>query len=179
MRYCPNPKAGNFPCLIQRLTVPSLTRKSSAISSTVSMSLSLSDGRSCYVTEEQRHFGFFVHRESRLVRIQVKTGRLKPDGGSFIFDTQSIHHKNRTENVRGGYVGSAEYFAIYLPDNGKVYMIAINQAPKSDMELHFKSAGVNFGGRHGRMSHYTYEEALAMQFTVYWAEDYEIELRPL
>jgi len=127
-----------------------------------------------YVTEEQRHFGFFVHRESRLVRIQVKTGRLKPDGGSFIFDTQSIHHKNRTVNVRRGYVGSAEYFAAYLPDNGKVYMIAIDQAPKSDMELHFKSAGVNFGGRHGRISHYTYEETLSMKFTLYWAEDYEI-----
>ena len=51
--------------------------------------------------------------------------------------------------------------------------------PKSDMELHFKSAGVNFGGRHGRISHYTYEETLSMKFTVYWAEDYEIELRPL
>gem|GEM_PF-5546662 len=53
-------------------------------------------------------------------------------------------------------------------------MVPTNQAPKSDMELHFKSAGVNFGGRHGRVSHYTYEEALSMKFTVYWAQDYEI-----
>jgi GTPase len=49
-------------------------------------------------------------------------------------------------------------------------MVPTNQAPKSDMELQFKSAGVNFGGRHGRISHYTYEEALSMKFTVYWAE---------
>jgi PD-(D/E)XK endonuclease len=27
-----------------------------------------------YVTTEERHFGFFVHREARLVRIQCKTG---------------------------------------------------------------------------------------------------------
>jgi hypothetical protein len=127
-----------------------------------------------YVTEEQRHFGFFVHRESRLVRIQVKTGRLKLDGDSFIFATQSLHHKSKTEHVRRGYIGEAEYFAVYLPDNGKVYMIAIDQTPKNDMELHFKSAGVNFGGRHGRISHYTYEEAHSKNFTVYWAEDYEI-----
>jgi PD-(D/E)XK endonuclease len=127
-----------------------------------------------YVTEEQRYFGFFVHRECRLVRIQVKSGRLKHDGGSFVFSTQSLHYKSKTENVRRGYAESAEYFAVYLPDNSKVYMVPTNQAPKSDMELHFKSAGVNFGGRHGRISHYTYEEALSMKFTVYWAEDYEI-----
>jgi hypothetical protein len=82
--------------------------------------------------------------------------------------------KSKTENVRRGYAESAEYFAVYLPDNSKVYMVPTNQAPKSDMELHFKSAGVNFGGRHGRISHYTYEEARSMKFTVYWAEDYEI-----
>ena len=96
-----------------------------------------------YVTEEQRHFGFFVHRECRLVRIQVKSGRLKPDGGSFVFSTQSLHYKSKTENVRRGYAESAEYFAVYLPDNSKVYMVSTNQAPKSDMELHFKSAGVH------------------------------------
>ena len=27
-----------------------------------------------YVTEEHRSYGFFVHRESYLIRIQVKTG---------------------------------------------------------------------------------------------------------
>ena len=126
-----------------------------------------------YVAEEQRHFGFFVYRESRLVRIQCKTARLKSDGGSFIFDTRSVH-KNKTSRMRRGYKGKAEYFAAYLPENGKVYMVAVDAAPKVDMELHFKSAGVNYGGRHGRVSHYTYEETLSMKFTVYWAEDYEI-----
>jgi len=51
-----------------------------------------------YVTEEQRHFGFFVHRECRLVRIQVKSGRLKPDGGSFVFSHSlfTIRARQRT-----------------------------------------------------------------------------------
>jgi hypothetical protein len=37
-----------------------------------------------YVVEEHRNFGFFVYRDPRLVRIQVKTGRLindLPSGG--------------------------------------------------------------------------------------------------
>src|SRR5712692_5178255 len=32
-----------------------------------------------FVSVEHRNFGFFVHRESYLVRIQVKIGRLTPD----------------------------------------------------------------------------------------------------
>jgi hypothetical protein len=43
-----------------------------------------------YVTEEHRSFGFFVHRESHLVRVQCKTGRLIKDGSCFEFPTVSV-----------------------------------------------------------------------------------------
>ena len=36
-----------------------------------------------YIVEEHRNFGFFVHQESYLVRIQVKTGRIAKDGTCF------------------------------------------------------------------------------------------------
>ncbi len=40
-------------------------------------------------------------------------------------------------------LGLAEYFAVYLPDNGKVYMISVDEAPKrGDMTLRFKGAGL-------------------------------------
>jgi hypothetical protein len=43
--------------------------------------------------------------------------------------------------LKKGYVGKAEFFAVYLPDNGKVYMIAVDEAPRrTDMTLRFKSA---------------------------------------
>lgn len=97
-----------------------------------------------YVETTERHFGFFVHRESQLVRIQVKTGRLTKDGTCIEFNTVSVttnskgsHHRKR------GYVGKAEYFAVYLPDNGKVYMVSVGEAPKSGgMTLRFKKAGL-------------------------------------
>ena len=42
------------------------------------------------VTEEHRNFGFFVHRESHLVRIQVKTAWISKDGSAIEFNTSSV-----------------------------------------------------------------------------------------
>src|SRR5207244_487589 len=96
-----------------------------------------------YVETTERHFGFFVHKESQLVRIQVKTGRLTKDGTCIEFNTVSVTANRRGINTKKRYIGKAEYFAVYLPDNGKVYMITVNEAPKGgSMTLRFKSAGL-------------------------------------
>src|SRR5260370_41679716 len=78
-----------------------------------------------YVVEEHRNFGFFVHREARLVRIQCKTGRLVKNGSCFELSTVSVSAGKR-RNLKKEYTGKAEYFAVYLPENGKDYMIAVN-----------------------------------------------------
>ncbi len=44
-----------------------------------------------FVTDEHRNFGFFVHHESYLVRIQVKIGRLTSDESGIDFNTKGIH----------------------------------------------------------------------------------------
>lgn len=124
-----------------------------------------------YVTEEHRNFGFFVHTESRLVRVQCKTGRLVKDGSCFEFPTVSVSAGKRG-NLKKGYVGKAEYFAVYLPDNGKVYMIAVDKAPsRTDMTLRFKSAGL-IRGNHKKTYIVPYEEIKDPRF--HWAEDYEL-----
>ena len=126
-----------------------------------------------YVTEEHRSFGFFVHRENHLVRVQCKTGRVTKDGSCFAFNTVSISAGKRG-NLKKGYLGKAEYFAVCLPENGKIYMIAVNEAPgRTDMILRFKSAGVirSNGRQNWKVS---YEEAIASGVKYNWAEDYEI-----
>src|SRR5690242_9171972 len=80
------------------------------------------------VVEERTTFGFFVHSEIRLVRIQCKTARLTKDGNCFEFNTVSTS-PGKHSNLKRTYIGRAEYFAVYLPNNGKVYMIAVNEAP--------------------------------------------------
>ena len=126
-----------------------------------------------YEVEEHHSFGFFVHQEAHLVRIQVKTGRLTKDGSCFEFNTVSVttngkglyHHKR-------GYIGKAEYFGVYVPDKAKVYMIAVNEAPQSgSMTLRFKSAGLKRGNSKETYI-VPYEEVSDPRYN--WAEDYEI-----
>mgnify|MGYP001437010095 CR=1 FL=1 len=62
-----------------------------------------------FVTEEHRNFGFFVHRESLLVRIQCKTARLLKDRSGLEFNTESTVSAKRG-NRKNNYVGKAEYF---------------------------------------------------------------------
>src|SRR5260370_37653116 len=42
-----------------------------------------------YVETEERHFGFFTHKESQLVRVQFKVAWLSGDGGSIKFNTST------------------------------------------------------------------------------------------
>lgn len=43
-----------------------------------------------YKTSEERHFNFFVHQESYLVRIQCKVAWLSNDGNYLIFNTSTV-----------------------------------------------------------------------------------------
>src|SRR5579859_3507376 len=102
-----------------------------------------------YVTEEHRNFGFFVHRECYLVRIQVKTAWLSKDGTCLEFNTSTVSVRKRGNNKKSGYKGKAEYFAVYSPDTGKVYMLAVDEVPNGNMNLRFKNAGVIRANEHG------------------------------
>jgi len=126
-----------------------------------------------YVVDEYRNFGFFVYREARLVRIQCKTAWLSRDGTCLEFNTSTVSARKNGKNKKSGYEGRAEYFAVYSPDNGKVYMITVDEATKHNMSLRFKSAGVIRSN--GKQSwHVPYEEAVNSGVNYWWAEDYEI-----
>ncbi len=84
-----------------------------------------------YIVEEHRNFGFFVHREARLVRIQCKTGRISIDGTYLEFNTSTVSVRKRENNKKSGYKGKAEYFIIYSPDTGKIYMVAVDEATEA------------------------------------------------
>jgi PD-(D/E)XK endonuclease len=43
-----------------------------------------------YVEKEERHFGFFVYKESQLIRVQCKTARLAKDNASLVFNTSTV-----------------------------------------------------------------------------------------
>src|SRR5579863_9636723 len=98
-----------------------------------------------YVTEEHRNFGFFVHRDSYLVRIQCKTAWLSKDGTCLEFNTSTVSVRKNGQNKKSGY-------------KGKIYMISVDEAVDGNMNLRFKSAGVIRSN--GKQSwHVSYEEA--------------------
>lgn len=125
------------------------------------------------VTEEHRNFGFFVHEETKLVRVQVKTAWLSKDGTCLEFNTSTVSVRKNGNNKKSNYRGKAEYFAIYSPDTGKICMLAVDKATKYNMSLRFKSAGVirSNGKQSWRVS---YEEAVSSGVNYWWAEDYEL-----
>jgi hypothetical protein len=112
-----------------------------------------------YATTEERHFGFFIHRENQLVRIQCKVAWLSEDGSYLIFNTSTVSAggKGVWKKKKTGYEGRAEYFGVYSPDTGKVYMVSVAEAPQaSSMRLRLQASKNN------------------QEKNVKWARDYEI-----
>jgi hypothetical protein len=94
-----------------------------------------------YIEEEERHFGFFIHQELRLVRVQCKVAWLSKDKSCLVFNTSTASFGNTGEKKkRSGYRGRADCFGVYSPDTGKVYMISVWEAPDaSHMSLRLAS----------------------------------------
>ena len=111
-----------------------------------------------YAETEERHFGFFVHKEGQLIRIQCKVAWLSKDGASLIFNTSTASFRNTgAKKKRSGYRGRADWFAAYSPDTGKVYMVSVWEAPDaSHMTLRLAAPKNN------------------QEQGVKWAKDYEI-----
>jgi PD-(D/E)XK nuclease superfamily protein len=112
-----------------------------------------------YVETEERHFGFFVFRESQLVRIQCKTARLAKDSASLVFNTSTVSMGGTRvwKKKKSGYRGRADWFGVYSPDTGKVYMVSVWEAPAaSEMRLRLLPSKNN------------------QEQGVKWAKDYEI-----
>ena len=63
-----------------------------------------------------------------LQRVQCKTGRLR--NGSVVFSTASTygHHPN-PKVIRRTYAGDIDFFAVYCPDNERVYLVPIDDVP--------------------------------------------------
>ena len=126
-----------------------------------------------YIVEEHQNFTFFVHQEARLIRIQCKTARLSKDKTFLEFNTSTVSARKNGINRKSGYKGKADYFAVYSPDTGKIYKIAVDEAPDSNMTLRFKELGIRRSN--GKQSwSVPYEEAIAGGVCYWWAEDYEL-----
>ena len=70
---------------------------------------------------ENHRYDLIVEKGNRLLRIQVKTGRLRM--GSILFNAHSSHaHRNGASR---NYRGDADYFGVYCPDVQRVFLVPV------------------------------------------------------
>jgi PD-(D/E)XK endonuclease len=76
---------------------------------------------------ENHRYDVIADDGMKLLRIQVKTGRLR--GGAINFMCSSSHqHRRSGPTASRPYFGQVEYLAVFCPQNGKVYLV-----PESEM----------------------------------------------
>jgi hypothetical protein len=80
---------------------------------------------------ENTRYDLVIDDGERLSKVQCKTGRLR--NGTITFHTYSsyAHHPNPKQRFRR-YGYSVDYYGIYCPDNGGVYLI-----PATELANHF------------------------------------------
>src|SRR5260221_9835903 len=112
-----------------------------------------------YTQTEERQYGFFVHKEIQVVRVQCKVAWLTKDGSCLMFNTSTVSMGGAGvwKKKRSGYRGRADWFGVYSPDTGKVYMVSVWEAPDaSNMILRLLPSKNN------------------QEKNVHWAHNYEL-----
>lgn len=77
-------------------------------------------------------YDLLVESNNRFYRIQVKTGRIK--NNVVLFDTCGTAC-NMIKTSKKYYQGKIDFFAVYCPENTGYYLIPIEQATRSTMNL--------------------------------------------
>lgn len=94
-----------------------------------------------------------ARQEVRLVRVQCKTARISKDQSYLNFNTSNI---TGGRGERRGYREDVEFFGVYSPDTGKVYLIPVEVVPEGQAYLRLTQAKNNQEKR------------------IIWAKDYEL-----
>jgi hypothetical protein len=82
-------------------------------------------GKSVLIPWGEERYDLAVDEGGRLVRIQCKTGILR--GGCVDFKTCIMDRRHPLGD--GGYAGQIEAFAVYCPQNDRVYLVPIEAVP--------------------------------------------------
>ena len=77
---------------------------------------------------ENTRADFVIDDGTRLARVQCKTGRLRDGVVQFKTCSSYAHHSNPASVARD-YLGQIEYFAVYCPETGGIYLIPIEDIP--------------------------------------------------
>jgi hypothetical protein len=77
---------------------------------------------------ENTRYDLVIDDGERLAKVQCKTGRVHAGAISFRVCSSYAHHPNPKVRFRP-YGDEIDYFAVYCPDNGGVYLVPIGDLP--------------------------------------------------
>lgn len=95
---------------------------------------------------DNQRYDLVLDRSGTFIRVQVKTGRLR--NGVIRFATASSG-STTGHATRVTYEGAADYFAVYCPENHKVYMVPVSECGRCECSLRIAPTrnGQNYGTR--------------------------------
>ena len=83
-----------------------------------------------------QRYDIAIDDEGKLIRVQCKTARYLEDRGCIDFSVSSLYARvGGKPHIRKNYQGEIDYFGVYSPDTGKVYLVPIEDTPDCSMVL--------------------------------------------
>jgi hypothetical protein len=77
---------------------------------------------------ENTRYDLVIEDGRSFARVQCKTGRLRSGAVRFAACSSYAHHPNRNL-TRRDYLGEIDFFGVYCPETGGVYLVPIADAP--------------------------------------------------
>jgi hypothetical protein len=77
---------------------------------------------------ENTRYDLVIENGTSFARVQCKTGRLRGGAVRFAACSSYAHHSNPSL-TRRDYLGEIEFFGVYCPETGGVYLVPIADAP--------------------------------------------------
>lgn len=78
---------------------------------------------------ENTRYDLVIDAGGRLSRIQCKTGRLRHGARSGSRSAAPMHNHPNPRLARRDYLGEVDYFAVYCPETGGVFLIPVRDVP--------------------------------------------------
>lgn len=116
---------------------PKNTAKKGEITESMVLARLVQLGYSCLIPWGHDHrYDIAIDLAGKLVRIQCKTAHYSEKSGSLQFNTAITYARvgGKTHIVKG-YKGEADYFGVYSPDTGRVYLVPVEDVPSLTANL--------------------------------------------
>jgi hypothetical protein len=120
---------------------PDNTSKKGEITESIVLARLVQLGYECLLPWGHDHrYDIEIDDNGKLVRIQCKTARYVEKWGCLEFNTAITYARvGGKPHARKGYQGEADYFGVYSPDMGEIYLVPVGDVPmcsKAVLRLH-------------------------------------------